>query len=200
MFRKLSIIRKELLARHTDEGEIMLKRVVSIDETWIRSFEPELKRQSSEWLTPNSLRPMKFRRSLNNRKMLMILVYDINGLLTLPRVPQGQTVNKEYYGYSLRHIPRPAIRRKRPELLEATLLILQDNATCHKAGNIRAVSTEYNWEVLQHPSYSPDLSPCDYDLFLKIKLGIHHDDLDELYAAVNGVIRGINVCCLPTGI
>ena len=30
----------------------MLKGVVSINETWIRSFEPELNRQSSEWHTP----------------------------------------------------------------------------------------------------------------------------------------------------
>ena len=36
----------ELLNRYSDEGEMMLNRVVAIDETWIRSFEPELKRQS----------------------------------------------------------------------------------------------------------------------------------------------------------
>lgn len=197
------IISKELLARYTKEQESMLKRVVSIDETWIRSFEPELKRQSSEWHTPNSPRPVKFRRSLNNPKMLMIFAYDVSGVLTSHKVPQGQTVNKEYYEYFLRHILRPAIRRKRPELLEAKPLILHDNATCHKAGNVQAVFTEYNWEVLLHPPYSPDLSPCDYDLFPKIKeplRGIRYDDLDELYAAVNGVVRGINVRCLATGI
>jgi hypothetical protein len=44
---------------------MMLKRVVAIDETWIRSFEPELKRQSSEWHTPNLPRPVKYRRSMN---------------------------------------------------------------------------------------------------------------------------------------
>ena len=48
------IINKQLPASHMDEGEIMLNRVVPIDETWIRSFEPELKCQSSEWNTPNS--------------------------------------------------------------------------------------------------------------------------------------------------
>ena len=57
------IISKELLARHTDEGEIMLKHIVLIDETYIWSFEPELKRQSSEWHTPNSPRPAKFHQS-----------------------------------------------------------------------------------------------------------------------------------------
>ena len=67
-------ISKELLSRYANEGENMLKRIVTIDETWIRSFEPELKRQSSEWHTPNSPRPQIFRRSLNSPKMLMIFV------------------------------------------------------------------------------------------------------------------------------
>ena len=36
---------------------------------------------------------------------------------------------------------------------------------------------------------------CDYDLFPKIKeplRGIRYDDLDEMYAAVNGLVRGTN--------
>ena len=112
----------QLLRQYHYEGKNMLKRVVAIDETWIRSFEPELKRQSSEWHTRTSPRPVKFRRSLNNPKMLMIFAYDINGVLTSHRVPTGQTVNKEYYEMYIRRILRPAIRRKRPELLEATPL------------------------------------------------------------------------------
>ena len=122
----------------------------------------------------------------------MIFAYDISGVFTSHRVPQGQTVNKEYYEYFLRHILHPAICCKQPELLEATLLILQDKATCHKTNNAQAVFTEYNWEVLQHPPYSLDLSHYGYNLFPKIKellRGIHYDDLDELYAAVNGVLR-----------
>ena len=75
----------------------MLKRIVAIDETWMRSFEPELKRQSSERHTPNSPRPVKFRHSMNNPKMLMIFAYDSRGVFTMHRVPVGQTVIKGYY-------------------------------------------------------------------------------------------------------
>ena len=31
------------------EGEAFLRRVITMDETWIRLYTPELKRQSSEW-------------------------------------------------------------------------------------------------------------------------------------------------------
>ncbi|MEW8542119.1 MAG: hypothetical protein AB2693_01175 [Candidatus Thiodiazotropha sp.] len=87
----------ELLNRYSEEeeGEMVLNRVVAINETWIWSFEPELEHQSSEWHTPNLPRPVKYRRSMNCPKMLMIFAYDINRFLTTHRVPHGSRVNKE---------------------------------------------------------------------------------------------------------
>ena len=86
----------------------MLQRIVAIDETWIRSFEPELKRQSSEWHTKDSPRPLKFRRSQNCPKMLMIFAYDFRGVLTAHRVPQVEqlikNIMKSIYGqYFVQH-------------------------------------------------------------------------------------------------
>ena len=95
--QRVNIARKLLLKRCGEDGDEMLQRIVAIDETWIRSFEPKLKRQSSEWHTKNSPRPVKFRRSQNCAKILMIFSYDFHGVLTAKRVPTGQTVNKEYY-------------------------------------------------------------------------------------------------------
>lgn len=194
---------RQHIRRHKIEQDSFLDRIVTIDETWIRSFEPELKRQSMEWHTTNSPRPVKFRRSLNNPKMLMIFAYDIHGILTSHRVPTGQTVNKEYYKTYLRTVLRPAIRKKRPELLAVGPLILHDNASCHKADVVNSLLEEYNWEVLEHPPYSPDLSPCDFDLFPKLKeplRGIRYTDLNELEEAVATEVRHITRRCLATGI
>ena len=60
-------IARSLLHRYGEEGDEMLQRIVAIDE---------LKRQSSEWHTKDSPRPLKFRRSQNCPKMLMIFAYD----------------------------------------------------------------------------------------------------------------------------
>ena len=73
-------IAHKLLKRYGEDGDEMLQRIIAIDETWIRSFEPQLKRQSSKWHTKNSPRPVKFRRSQNCAKMLMIFAYDIRGV------------------------------------------------------------------------------------------------------------------------
>ena len=72
-------IARSLIQRYEEEGDEMLQRIVAIDETWMRSFEPELKRQSSEWHTKTSPRPVKFRRSQNCPKMMMIFAHDYHG-------------------------------------------------------------------------------------------------------------------------
>ena len=144
-------IARTLLHRYGEEGDEMLQRIVAIDETWIRSFEPELKRQSNEWHTKDSPRPLKFRRSQNCPKMLMIFAYDFRGVLTAHRVPTGRTVNKEYYEKYLRTVLRPALRRKRSELINCTPLILHDNASPHKSNVVKELLEGYGWEMLDHP-------------------------------------------------
>jgi len=39
------------------EDQSFLYRIVAIDETWVRDFEPELKLQSNEWRSPTSPLP-----------------------------------------------------------------------------------------------------------------------------------------------
>ena len=129
----------------------MRQRIVAIDETWIRSFEPELRRQSSEWHTKNSPRPLKCRLSQNCPKMLMIFAYHFRGVLTAHRVPTARTVNEEYYKKYLRTVLRPALRRKRSELINCTPLILHDNASPHKSNVVKELLKGYGWEVLDHP-------------------------------------------------
>ena len=123
----------------------------------------------------------------------MIFVYDFRGVLMAQRVPTGETVNKEYYKMYIRTILRPAICRKCQEMIDHTPLILHDNMSPHKANVVKELLESYQWEVLNHPPYSPDLSPPpDFDLFPKLKeplRGICYESLDELECAVNREVR-----------
>ena len=87
----------QLRRRYHKEGESFIQRIVAIDETWIRSYEPELKRQSSEWRHPDSPRPQKFRHEQSKVKQMMIFAYDHIGIILADAVPVGQPVNKDYY-------------------------------------------------------------------------------------------------------
>jgi transposase len=48
-------------------------------------------------------------------------------------------------------------------------VLLHDNARPHTAARTRALPEPFNWELFDHPSYSPDLSPSDYHLFTYLK-------------------------------
>ena len=61
---------------------------------------------------------------------------------------------------------RQAIRKKRPKFLAAGPIILHDNATPHGA---KGALGRYEWETLDHPSYSSGISPYDFDLSPKTK-------------------------------
>ncbi|KAJ4426542.1 hypothetical protein ANN_27356 [Periplaneta americana] len=80
--------------------------------------------------------------------------------------------NAVYYiaGDSVKHHHlRPALRRKRRHLVVRNPIILHDNARSHTAAAVKDLLCHWQWEILEHPPYSPDMSPCDYDLFAKVK-------------------------------
>ena len=94
--RRLTIA-AQLLYCYDSEGRNFLERIVAVNETWIRSYEPELRRQSTEWHKPCSPRPAKYRRTQSKLKMLMIFAYNRHGILTSHRVESGKTINGKYY-------------------------------------------------------------------------------------------------------
>ena len=50
--------------------------------------------------------------------------------------------------------------------------------------------------LINHPPYSPDLSPCDYFLFPKLKTkmtGGFYDDIPAIQAAVTEVLKNIPI-------
>ena len=87
---------------------------------------------------------------------------------------------------------RAAIRRKRPGLLTKGVLLLHDNARPHSANQTTATLRSFQWEVLQHPPYSPDLAPSDFHLFGPLKhhlSGERFPDADVVERAVRAGFR-----------
>ena len=182
-----------LLLRRSRREDEFLERIIAIDETWVRSYEPELKRQSAEWRRPGSPRPVKFRQKPSSVKLMLIAAYDSKGIVLSHFVPSGQTVNAAYYcNYLSQHL-RSAIRRKRPQLQAP--LILQDNAAPHRARITQDALEQLQWECLPHPPYSPDLSPPDFELFSRLKeplRGQRFQSLEEVKSAARRVLNTIN--------
>jgi len=85
------------LERYEREGEAFLRRIITLDETWAKSYEPQLKRQPNEWRHYGSPRKSKVCQNPNNVKVMVILVYDCDGVILTHTIPRQQTVNAQYY-------------------------------------------------------------------------------------------------------
>ena len=104
--------------RADNSDPAVLDALVTCDESWIYSYEPETKRQSSQWKHAGSSRPKKARQSKSTHKPLMIPFFDSTGMIYMHWVPTGQTVNEEYYVEILREF-RKRFRRKRTALFKS---------------------------------------------------------------------------------
>jgi hypothetical protein len=61
--------------------ETFLSTVITGDESWVYGYNPETKRQSSQWKSPTSTRPKKARQVKCNVKSMIITFFDIKGIV-----------------------------------------------------------------------------------------------------------------------
>lgn len=93
-------IAQQLRLRWRREGESFLNRIITLDETWVRAYEPELKSQTAEWHhkdSPKKSRPRKVRQNPSRVKLMVIVAYDSKGVVLVHAIPEEKTVNADYY-------------------------------------------------------------------------------------------------------
>ena len=85
-------------------------KIITGVENWCFAYDPETKRQSSEWVgeTTHHLKKLEFQRSC--MKTMLIIFFNSQGLLHKEFIPEGKTVNAEIYkgvmDCLLKHIQR----------------------------------------------------------------------------------------------
>ncbi|UYV63421.1 hypothetical protein LAZ67_2004019 [Cordylochernes scorpioides] len=172
----------------------LLQRVITGNEAWVYGYDVETKAQSSQWKLPHETRPKKARQVRSNVKVLLTVFFDCRGVVHHEFLPQGRTVNKEYYLQVMRNF-REAIRQKRPDLWKnKNLLLHHDNAPAHTSLLVRDFLAKNNTLMMPQPPYSPDLAPCDFFLFPKLKRpmkGQRYATLDEIKTALKEKLKKI---------
>ncbi|UYV66495.1 hypothetical protein LAZ67_4001877, partial [Cordylochernes scorpioides] len=161
-------IANEMLDSVRDDPNL-LQRVITGDEAWVYGYDVETKAQSSQWKLPHEPRPKKARQVRSNVKVLLTVFFDCRDVVHHEFLPQGRTVNKEYYLQVMRNL-REAIRHKHPDLWKnKNWLLHHDNAPAHTSLLVRDILAKNNTLMMPQPPYSPDLAPCDFFLFPKLK-------------------------------
>ena len=83
---------------------------------------------------------------------------------------------------------RKKLRRKRPALFKSSQWHFHlYNTPVHNSILVTDYLTKMCIKTVRHPPYSPDLAPCDFWLFLKLR-GYRHETIEEMKEAVTKVI------------
>ena len=112
--------------------------------------------------------------------------FDSQGIIHKESVPPGQTVNQTFYWEVLERLEK-RVARVWPGIAH-TWMVHHDNAPCHTAVSVNEFLAEKSIPVVHQPPYSPDLSPWDFFLFLRLKnhlKGHHFGTLDNIQKSVN---------------
>jgi hypothetical protein len=155
-------------------------RVITGDETWCFQYDPETKHQSTQWKTQNSCRLKK-------------CFFDHKGTVHCKFIAQGQTVNQQCYFEVLTRLWE-SVRRKRPELWPDKWILYHDNAPAHDALRFCEFLALKFIIKIDHPSYSPDLAPCNSWFFPKLQNALKGQtfvDIPDIERNMTMLLQGI---------
>lgn len=132
------------------------------DEKWIYFRNPNKKEQ---WLLPGDAGTPVVQQSRYDRKVMICVWWNCDGVVHWEFVPGGRAVNSELYIEQLERL-HAALSARYPDMIANNeILLQQDNAPAHTSRVTQQAIRELDFDVLPHPPYSPDLAPTDYHLF-----------------------------------
>ena len=146
-----------------------LEEIVTGDETWIYHFQPDSKAKNKVWVSSEGDRPVIAHRCKTSNRMLYAIFFDSKGPVLQIPVPKGSSVTGKFYRESLLTQLVDFYQKHRPRTGVRGIKILHDNAPAHKSATVQEYLKESGLDVLDYPPYSPDLSPCDFWLFPRLK-------------------------------
>lgn len=159
------VICSSLLSRHNHES--FLNRIVAGDEKYVLYVNVHRKRQ---WVDKDKKADPIAKGNPHELKVLLCVWWHISGVIYFDVLPSGVTMTANLYSQQLDQV-KEFLKTKQPGLVNRKGVILQhDNARPHVAKAVHEKLQELEWEVLQHPPYSPDLAPSDYHLFRSLEV------------------------------
>ncbi|GFO38357.1 histone-lysine N-methyltransferase SETMAR [Plakobranchus ocellatus] len=92
----------QLLERYKTEREAFLQRILTGNKSWVHLYDPECKAQLMEYRHKTSPSPRKFKVVASERKVFFTVFWDMEGVVHIEFLEEGQIVNSERYILTLR--------------------------------------------------------------------------------------------------
>ena len=160
---------QELLKTYKGCNSWVISNLLTGDETWMHMFEPQRRADNKQWKRKDQKCPCIAKRTDSSKKMLYAVFFNSSGSVIQVPCPSGHTVTGRFYKNSVMKKVKEFYNKKRPSKGWLGVHLLHDNASSHKCEVVKSSLASGKVEVLNHPPYSPDLSPCDFFLFPRLK-------------------------------
>ncbi|GFV81724.1 histone-lysine n-methyltransferase setmar-like protein [Trichonephila clavipes] len=146
--------------------------IITGDETWVYGYDPETKQQSSQWKFPSEPRPKKARQSRSNIKSMLIVFFYYEGIVHHEYAHTGQIIKKEYYIEVLKRL-----RNFGNPVTGFFITTMLQRA--HTLNFVQQYLSKHSIVQLRQPPYSPDIAPCDFWLFPRLKMPLKGHRFDN---------------------
>ena len=143
---------------------------MTCDETAVHLVSPIGRKNCRLWTEKGKNKTLpKLKR--NGVKLVIVSFFDMKGLLLIKALPPGKDMNGPTYIATLQQLLLN-IRRRRSKRFQDRWRLHQDNCPCHKSKLVMDFINSKKIKLDPQPPYSPDLAPCDFFYFKKLKLAL----------------------------
>jgi hypothetical protein len=89
-------ISEQCLERFNKNRTDLVRRFITMDETWIHHYTPESKQQSKQWTEAGCSAPKKISSDQSAGKLMASVFWDAEGILFIDYLEKGKTITGEY--------------------------------------------------------------------------------------------------------
>lgn len=167
--------------------------IITGDESWFYwSY-----KQTQIWLPEISSRPLipKTTIGMKKKRFFFSIYFGKRRIILIDDLQQGTKFNATYFIENILPKIDSFYRSFRQKNGAKNVILNLDNSRLHNAKMSSFKMNQYGIKRMEHPPYSPDISPCDFWLFgfIKEKLkGCHFTSQDELKNAIGEILQEIS--------
>lgn len=157
------------LKRIRDGHQQIISKILTGDETWVYFYDVPSNKEARVWVFQDEEIPKLAQKELHVKKIMYAVFFRSTGLVAAIKLGSKETITAKWYTDVCLKKVFESVANERPKTGTRGIILHHDNARPHKAVITQEFLEEKGIELMPHPPYSPDLAPCDFWLFRRLK-------------------------------
>jgi histone-lysine N-methyltransferase SETMAR len=187
-------ISQENLKMLREGGDRIISQIVTGDETWVYYYDAPSNQEAKIWISQDEEPPKMMKKDIHVKKVMYAVFFRSTGLVKIVKLDEQKTITGAWYSDICLPQVFEAIANERPKSGIRGIILHHDNARPHSASITKEFLDRSKVKLMRHPPYSPDIAPCDFWLFKKLKKhlrGKRFNSGTEIDTAVNDFFASI---------